>query len=493
MEPNVDRAGLPRVFIGSSREQIDFTRAVREQLKDVAVVTLWCDGGVFTHPNLFIDDLSTWAGKTNYAVMVFGSDDEILHREKQVWVARDNVILEMGLFIGRLGRANVLYVAPEDQDWKRPTDFLGLAPIYCKQVSGRLPVEAAAAVAERIRAAIDATWRPVPPALSARLQAAEIRLQAALEVVKKRLCHVASATAPSDLGISGTTDWVMGTLAVLGIGYPVGLGTPRSFEQCRDLLEDRQRSPGWSDRLTKAVELMEKEALNLERWASDADAWVRLQSYAEAKKRHDAVSTRCGRATVDAARLLAAATGMVPPVAITDASASSVLLYLANETGVRIECPRADAPLSYAWPDDGCAIYQDSWLVEEERRVTAFESFIGSERTAGLLGRSQTVLKRFLRAVLNRLAELRLPTASLDESNATIGDIPRVQHTYISSPEGAADSMKGRFLSLVPQRLDALMREISEGERSLDDLAAVLDSMEKELDSFERWPGDKGP
>jgi predicted nucleotide-binding protein len=42
---------------------------------------------------------------------------------------RDNVILELGLFIGALGRQRVFMLIEQGMDVKIPTDLLGVTPI----------------------------------------------------------------------------------------------------------------------------------------------------------------------------------------------------------------------------------------------------------------------------------------------------------------------------------------------------------------------------
>jgi predicted nucleotide-binding protein len=119
------RNKVPRLFIGSSKESLEAAEGVRETLKRVACVTLWSKG-VFGPGKFTLEALEEQGQKVDFAVMVFGPDDVIFSRGRRFEGPRDNVILEMGLFTGALGRKRAFVVAPHGRELKIPSDLLGV-------------------------------------------------------------------------------------------------------------------------------------------------------------------------------------------------------------------------------------------------------------------------------------------------------------------------------------------------------------------------------
>lgn len=112
----------PRVFIASARESLPYAHALQELLEPDCEVTVW-DQDVFLLSRAAIDSLLKRTRESDYAVMICNNDDRVFRRGKQEAVPRDNVIFELGLFIGALGLDRVFVVAPSDQDVKLPTDL----------------------------------------------------------------------------------------------------------------------------------------------------------------------------------------------------------------------------------------------------------------------------------------------------------------------------------------------------------------------------------
>jgi len=69
--------------------------------------------------------LEEQARRSDFAVMVFAPDDVILCRGKRHGGPRDNVIFELGLFMGATDRKRAFVVAPRGKKLKIPTDILG--------------------------------------------------------------------------------------------------------------------------------------------------------------------------------------------------------------------------------------------------------------------------------------------------------------------------------------------------------------------------------
>lgn len=118
----------PRLFIGSSVENLDVANAIQENLEYDANVTVW-NQGVFSLSSTTIDDLLNCLDNTDFGIFVFNPEDITNIRNKTFSTVRDNIIFELGLFIGKLEKSRVFYVIPrDDHDLHLPTDLIGLAP-----------------------------------------------------------------------------------------------------------------------------------------------------------------------------------------------------------------------------------------------------------------------------------------------------------------------------------------------------------------------------
>jgi hypothetical protein len=127
----------PAVFIGSSTSGIDFARAIRGHLeKTPAEVTIW-DEGFFSPGRTLIETLVSESSRFDFAILVLTPDDVIQSTNVSTLGPRDNVIFELGLFMGRLGRERTFAV--HQSDAKIPTDLSGvtLAEFHWPRMDGR--------------------------------------------------------------------------------------------------------------------------------------------------------------------------------------------------------------------------------------------------------------------------------------------------------------------------------------------------------------------
>jgi hypothetical protein len=115
----------PSLFIGSSSEGLEFARAVRSLLDHDAETRLW-DEGYVNPGSTFIDKLVKDLPRFDFAVLVLTPDDLVSSRDVATFGPRDNVIFELGLFMGRLGRARTFMLHQTDAKLKIPTDLSGV-------------------------------------------------------------------------------------------------------------------------------------------------------------------------------------------------------------------------------------------------------------------------------------------------------------------------------------------------------------------------------
>lgn len=119
---------LPIVFIASSSEGLEVAKAVRalllQELRDQAKVTLWTRE--FDLSATYIESLEKASQEADFAVLVVTPDDVTISRDKKKSAPRDNVVFELGLFMGCLGRERCFIVNEQRFDVKLPTDLLGV-------------------------------------------------------------------------------------------------------------------------------------------------------------------------------------------------------------------------------------------------------------------------------------------------------------------------------------------------------------------------------
>ncbi|OLQ88240.1 hypothetical protein BIY22_08735 [Vibrio panuliri] len=117
----------PRLFIASSLESLPIAEAVNVNLDHDFEVTIW-KNGTFKLSSSTIDDLVEKSSTVDFALFIFTPDDITSIRSRKEHVVRDNVIFEMGLFVGAIGKSRSFILKPRNIDMHLPTDLLGVTP-----------------------------------------------------------------------------------------------------------------------------------------------------------------------------------------------------------------------------------------------------------------------------------------------------------------------------------------------------------------------------
>lgn len=119
---------LPITFVGSSSESVKIAQMVQSSLQGPTEALLW-NTSVFNPSGITIEVLTSHAAYADFAVIVMGPDDKVISRRKRQNAPRDNVIFELGLFMGALGRHRTFMIHQRGLDIKIPTDLLGVTRV----------------------------------------------------------------------------------------------------------------------------------------------------------------------------------------------------------------------------------------------------------------------------------------------------------------------------------------------------------------------------
>jgi hypothetical protein len=120
----------PRLFIASSTEGLAVAEEIQANFHDQPEqkfdIHLW-NQDIFLAGNNIIDALIDETKRCDFAIFVFSPDDIIKIKEHTFEAPRDNVVFELGLFIGSLGKECCYVVKPKNNNnFRILTDYLGV-------------------------------------------------------------------------------------------------------------------------------------------------------------------------------------------------------------------------------------------------------------------------------------------------------------------------------------------------------------------------------
>ena len=121
----------PTLFIASSKEGLKYARAVHSELDDDCFVTPW--NSVFQPTIGTLEQLIIEIEKYDYALIIFTPDDIRESRGQKSIIPRDNLVAELGMFLGKIGRERTFYMIPKNPKITLPSDFLGITPLTYNQ------------------------------------------------------------------------------------------------------------------------------------------------------------------------------------------------------------------------------------------------------------------------------------------------------------------------------------------------------------------------
>jgi hypothetical protein len=118
----------PRVFVGSSSESEKYADATKRILEKGGKLSVehWRDFFERAGSKTAIEVLTSAVEKFDFSVFILSPDDIRTLRNETGKVVRDNVIFEVGLFIGALGRDRVFLITSDNYDANLPDDLGGV-------------------------------------------------------------------------------------------------------------------------------------------------------------------------------------------------------------------------------------------------------------------------------------------------------------------------------------------------------------------------------
>ena len=144
----------PLLFIGSSSEQMHIAESLHAHLDRDCDPKIWKDG-IFEPSKTNIESLEASLPNFDFAAFVLAPEDITSSRGIAKATVRDNVIFELGMFIGRLGRERCFMLHPRDILINLPTDLSGIVLLdYPADRATKDPKAAMTACAASMRARI---------------------------------------------------------------------------------------------------------------------------------------------------------------------------------------------------------------------------------------------------------------------------------------------------------------------------------------------------
>lgn len=119
-------SSLPKIFIGSTTEALDVAESIQENLFHKADGSVWANPGIFEVGEVPLESLEKALADFPFAIFVMSPEDVVISRKKKSLAPRDNLIFELGLWVGRYGRHAAFMVVPYGEKIKLPSDLAAI-------------------------------------------------------------------------------------------------------------------------------------------------------------------------------------------------------------------------------------------------------------------------------------------------------------------------------------------------------------------------------
>lgn len=127
----------PCIFIGSSSSYLRVAKQLAGQIRKAGqyTVKVW-DKNVFTLSRSNLESLLNISQHSDFGVFLLSNDDLVLSKGELEDAPRDNVVFELGLFMGQIGR-NRTFIVLCGEETKVPSDLDGVVFFPLKKRGGK--------------------------------------------------------------------------------------------------------------------------------------------------------------------------------------------------------------------------------------------------------------------------------------------------------------------------------------------------------------------
>jgi len=125
-----------RVLVVAAPDALPIARAIQHGFaNDPIEIVVWPDG-IFRAANYTLESLEAQVDSFDFAIAVAHDDNSTSRRGTDWPNARDTISFELGLFIGRLGRARAILLEPQEENLRLRSDSVGLTTVTYKFTGG---------------------------------------------------------------------------------------------------------------------------------------------------------------------------------------------------------------------------------------------------------------------------------------------------------------------------------------------------------------------
>jgi len=116
----------PEVFIASSLEAFDIAEKIKSSIVcDEIGIETWKGEDIFALSSTTIESLLKSVDRHDFGIIILSEDDVTKSRKTKSETPRDNVIFELGLFMGGIGRERT-FILRTNKELKVPSDLNGI-------------------------------------------------------------------------------------------------------------------------------------------------------------------------------------------------------------------------------------------------------------------------------------------------------------------------------------------------------------------------------